>query len=74
MVLYILSIVFSPSLETVVHTAPVVADGRLYVASLHRHTLYALDEDAGNELWTFTAEARIDSPPASCSAGSNSHR
>jgi len=44
-------------------TAPVVAGGKLYVASLHRHTLYALDEDTGKELWTFTTEGRIDSPP-----------
>jgi len=44
-------------------TAPVVAGGRLYVASLHRHTLYALDEETGKELWTFTTEGRIDSPP-----------
>jgi len=44
-------------------TAPVVAGGRLYVASLHRHTLHALDEDSGKQLWTFTTEGRIDSPP-----------
>jgi len=44
-------------------TAPVVADGKLYVASLHRHKLHALDEDSGKERWTFTAEGRIDSPP-----------
>lgn len=44
-------------------TAPVVAGGKLYVASLHRHTLYALGEDTGKELWTFTVEGRIDSPP-----------
>ena len=44
-------------------TAPVVAGGRLYVASIDRHTLYALDEDTGRELWTFAAEGRVDSPP-----------
>jgi len=44
-------------------TAPVVAGGRLYVASLHRHTLYALDEDTGEVVWGFTAGGRIDSPP-----------
>lgn len=44
-------------------TAPVVAGGRLYVASLHRHTLYALDQDTGEKLWTVTTEGRIDSPP-----------
>jgi outer membrane protein assembly factor BamB len=44
-------------------TAPVVADGRLYVAALHRHALYALDEDTGEEIWRFTTEGRVDSPP-----------
>jgi hypothetical protein len=44
-------------------TAPVVAGGKLYVASLHRHTLYALDEDTGKEVWSFTTEGRVDSPP-----------
>ncbi len=44
-------------------TAPVVAGGKLYVASLNRHTLYALDEDTGKKLWTFTTEGRVDSPP-----------
>ena len=44
-------------------TAPVVAGGQLYVASLHHHTLYALDEETGKELWTFTTGGRIDSPP-----------
>ncbi len=44
-------------------TAPVVADGTLYVAAVDDHTLYALDEKTGTTRWTFTAEGRIDSPP-----------
>lgn len=44
-------------------TAPVVAAGRLFVASIHGHTLYALDAGTGKEAWTFTTEGRIDSPP-----------
>jgi len=44
-------------------TAPVVAGGTLYVAAVHQHTLYALDEKTGKEAWTFTADGRIDSPP-----------
>jgi len=44
-------------------TAPVVAGGRLYAASIDRHTLYVLDEATGEQVWTFTAEGRIDSPP-----------
>jgi hypothetical protein len=43
--------------------APVAACKRLYIAAIDRHTLYALDEKTGKELWTFTAEGRIDSPP-----------
>ena len=44
-------------------SAPVVAEGKVFVASVHRHTLYALDETSGKTLWTFTAGGRIDSPP-----------
>ncbi len=44
-------------------TAPVVAAGRLYTASVHDHTLYALDEETGKVAWTFTTGGRVDSPP-----------
>jgi len=44
-------------------TAPVVACGRLYTASVNDHTLYALDEKSGEILWTFMVGGRIDSPP-----------
>lgn len=44
-------------------TAPVAVRGRIYVAARDAHTLYALDADSGKTLWTFTAGARIDSPP-----------
>jgi len=44
-------------------TAPVVAGGRLYVASSDAHTLYALDAKTGERLWQVTAGGRIDSPP-----------
>ncbi len=44
-------------------TSPVIADGNVYVATIDTHTLHALDETTGKEKWTFTAGARIDSPP-----------
>jgi outer membrane protein assembly factor BamB len=44
-------------------TPPVVADGRLLVAEKDAHTVHALDADTGQSLWTYTAGARIDSPP-----------
>jgi outer membrane protein assembly factor BamB len=44
-------------------TQPVVADGRVFVASVNAHTINALYADTGKTLWTYTAGARIDSPP-----------
>jgi len=44
-------------------TPPVLADGRLFVASVETHTLYALDAATGKTLWNYTAGGRIDSPP-----------
>lgn len=44
-------------------TSPVIADGRVYVAQIDNHTLHAFDEQTGEAKWTFTAGARIDSPP-----------
>ena len=44
-------------------TPPVLAAGRLYVAVKHEHTLYAFGAKDGRQLWTYTAGARIDSPP-----------
>jgi outer membrane protein assembly factor BamB len=39
------------------------AAGKLFVAAIDRHTLYALDETGGEMIWQFTAGGRIDSPP-----------
>ena len=39
------------------------ADGRLYVCSVDRHRLLALDPDTGDQVWSYTAGGRIDSPP-----------
>ncbi|WP_182870943.1 outer membrane protein assembly factor BamB family protein [Stieleria mannarensis] len=44
-------------------TAPVIADGHVYVAQIDQHTLHALDEKTGEAKWSYTAGARIDSPP-----------
>jgi len=44
-------------------TAPVAADGKLFVAKADAHTVYALDMVSGKMLWKFTAAGRIDSPP-----------
>jgi len=41
----------------------VVADGRLYVASVDTHTLHTLDAQSGRQLWSYTAGGRVDSPP-----------
>lgn len=44
-------------------TQPVVADGRLFVASVDEHTLYVLEAETGEMLHRFIAGGRIDSPP-----------
>ena len=44
-------------------TSPVVADGRLYLASTNAHTLHVLDAATGKPLWQYTFAARVDSPP-----------
>ncbi|MCL4204060.1 MAG: PQQ-binding-like beta-propeller repeat protein [Pirellulaceae bacterium] len=44
-------------------SSPVIADGRVFVASIQTHTVHALEADSGRNLWSFTAGGRIDSPP-----------
>jgi len=44
-------------------TAPVMADGKLFVAQPDAHTIHALDAASGKEVWRFIAGGRIDSPP-----------
>jgi outer membrane protein assembly factor BamB len=44
-------------------SAPVVADGTLYVAAIDAHRLEARDAATGETKWTFTADGRIDAPP-----------
>ncbi len=47
-------------------TQPVTAGGRLFVASIDAHTVYALDAATGKRLWQFVAGGRVDSPPTLC--------
>jgi len=41
----------------------VVADSKVFVASIDTHTVHALDADNGKSLWSCTAGGRVDSPP-----------
>ncbi len=45
-------------------TQPVIAEGKVFTASVNTHTLYAFNYKTGKELWSFTAGGRIDTPPA----------
>ncbi len=44
-------------------TQPVIAAGKVFLASVDSHTLYALDASSGRMLWSYVAGGRIDSPP-----------
>ncbi|KKL07608.1 hypothetical protein LCGC14_2584330, partial [marine sediment metagenome] len=44
-------------------TAPVVAGGLLVTAAPDSHQVHAIDADAGEPIWSFTAGAAVDSPP-----------
>jgi outer membrane protein assembly factor BamB len=44
-------------------TAPTVAEGKVFVASVDEHGVCAMDADSGQSIWHFTAGARVDSPP-----------
>jgi outer membrane protein assembly factor BamB len=40
-----------------------IAEGKVHVAAVDAHTVCALDAGTGKTVWTYTAEARVDSPP-----------
>jgi outer membrane protein assembly factor BamB len=42
---------------------PVAADGKLFVAAIDAHAVECLDAESGAPLWSYTTDARIDSPP-----------
>jgi outer membrane protein assembly factor BamB len=44
-------------------TSPVIADGRVFLASTDLHTVYALAPATGQPLWQVTVDGRVDSPP-----------
>jgi outer membrane protein assembly factor BamB len=44
-------------------SAPVIADGKVFVAESDAHILRALDAASGDTLWEYIAGGRIDSPP-----------
>jgi len=44
-------------------SAPVIAGGKVFVAAVDRHEVIALDASNGQQLWSFTAGGRVDSPP-----------
>lgn len=41
----------------------VIAEGKLFVASIDTHTVHALDAVTGKKLWSYTTGGRVDSPP-----------
>lgn len=42
---------------------PTIAAGKVFVAAIDRHTVYALDAKTGQVLWSYTTGGRVDSPP-----------
>lgn len=44
-------------------TAVTIGCGRVFLAAVDEHRLYALDEKTGEVAWSFIAGGRIDSPP-----------
>jgi outer membrane protein assembly factor BamB len=44
-------------------SAPTIAEGKVFVSDVDAHSVCALDADDGKLLWTYTAGARVDSPP-----------
>jgi outer membrane protein assembly factor BamB len=45
-------------------SAPVIAEGKVFVASVDEHSVCAIDADSGRLSWRFIAGARVDSPPS----------
>ena len=44
-------------------SSAVVVGGKLFVASVDTHAVYALDATTGKKLWSYTSGARVDSSP-----------
>jgi outer membrane protein assembly factor BamB len=41
----------------------VIANDKVFVAGVDTHTVYAFNAENGNNVWSYTADSRIDSPP-----------
>ena len=41
----------------------VIANGKVFVASINTHTVHALDAKGGRPVWSYTTGGRVDSPP-----------
>ena len=46
-----------------VPSAPVIAEGKVFVSDIHAHTVYALDSSDGSVIWDYVAGSRVDTPP-----------
>lgn len=44
-------------------SAPVAADGKVFISDIDAHTVHALNASDGSEVWTYAAGGRVDSPP-----------
>ena len=44
-------------------SSPVIAGGKVFVASVDTHTVHALEEGSGRIVWSYTAGGRVDTPP-----------
>jgi outer membrane protein assembly factor BamB len=44
-------------------TPPVISGGRVFVAKPDSHQVVALTADEGKQVWSFTADGRVDTPP-----------
>ena len=44
-------------------TSPVIAGGKVFLASVNTHTVHALNAQSGKPVWDFTVGGRVDSPP-----------
>lgn len=45
-------------------SAPTIANGRAYVARPNAHEVISIDVETGKTVWRFTADGRVDTPPA----------
>jgi len=44
-------------------SSPVIAGGKVFVASVDTHTVHALEGNSGKIIWSYVAGGRVDTPP-----------